>query len=84
MSVSNKLELDRKLRPFDYLLGKRSESKIAWLAGVVTAAVVHRRKRLGIPSHLEAFDHLLGTLTDEDLAAQAEVTKQTITARGDA
>lgn len=44
MNDSHKLELDRKLLPFDYLLGKRSESKIAWLAGVATAAVVHRRK----------------------------------------
>ncbi len=79
--MSDRDEVDRRLVLFDHLLTTRSPSYIAKLAGVRSVDVTGRRRRLGLPSHLEAFDRLLGTMPDEDVAKLAEVSKQVITRR---
>ncbi|MDP5724578.1 hypothetical protein P3805_19910, partial [Pseudomonas aeruginosa] len=43
--------------------------------------VAGRRRRLGIGSHLQAYDSILGLFTDEHVAQLAGVAKQTITVR---
>ncbi len=74
-------ELDQLLRPFEPLLGRWSDARIATAAGVSIHAVAGRRRRLGIGSHLQAYDSILGLFPDEHVAQLAGVAKQTITVR---
>lgn len=74
-------ELDQLLQPFEPLLGRWSDARIATAAGVSIHAVAGRRRRLGIGSHLQAYDSILGLFTDEHVAHLAGVAKQTITVR---